>query len=46
MSGARTGKATLEVSLKGFPPVNTKSDGGSLFDKVELDRGRSMEMAR
>ena len=45
VSGARSGKATLEVSLKGFPPANTKADGGSLFDKIEIQRGKSMQQA-
>ena len=36
----------MEILLKGFPAGNTKSDGGSLFDKIEVRRGRGMQEAR
>lgn len=45
-SPSPSGKASLSVVFKNAPPMSTHADGGSLFDKIELDRGRSMTMAK
>ena len=47
VSGAPTGKASLSVMFKNPPPgMSTHADGGSLFDKIEVRRGRGMQEAR